>query len=205
MRSAARKRALRSVYWSASNSGRPSGSSVRTSLSRVVELTPFLRADRHDRVERIALHRSCHQRQQPRPVRHEIGLVERQTRRRRTRRQQMQYGSSPALSSRPHRSPGQSRRRPPARPVTASFMRLLSAFRWRRWKPGVSTKMYWASASVRTPSTRSRVVWGLRDVMLTRSPTSALIRVDLPTFGRPMTATMPTRRAVSCIRPGRRS
>src|SRR5512137_983076 len=83
-------------------------------------------------------------------------------------------------------------------PFTCSFMRLFSAERWRRWKPGVSTKMYWASASVRTPSTRSRVVCGLRDVMLTRSPTSAFTRVDLPTFGRPMTATMPTRRGASC-------
>src|SRR5512143_52400 len=58
--------------------------------------------------------------------------------------------------------------------------------------------MYWASGSVRTPSTRSRVVWGLREVMLTRSPTSAFTNVDLPTFGRPMTATMPTRRGAAC-------
>src|SRR5829696_5616209 len=54
--------------------------------------------------------------------------------------------------------------------------------------------MYCASGSVRTPSTRSRVVCGLREVMLTRSPTSALTSVDLPTLGRPITPTMPTGR-----------
>ena len=32
---------------------------------------------------------------------------------------------------------------------------------------------------------RLRVVWGLADTMATFSPTRALVRVDLPTFGRP--------------------
>src|SRR5215210_4380131 len=36
-----------------------------------------------------------------------------------------------------------------------------------------------------------RVVWGLGEVIETFVPTSRLTRVDLPTFGRPTTATKP--------------
>jgi hypothetical protein len=36
-----------------------------------------------------------------------------------------------------------------------------------------------------------RVVCGLSDVMATFEPTSALTRVDLPTFGLPVTQTKP--------------
>src|SRR5260370_17527074 len=44
------------------------------------------------------------------------------------------------------------------------------------------------------PVMRWRVVCALRDVMLTFWPTSAFIKVDLPTFGRPTIATMPQRK-----------
>ena len=57
------------------------------------------------------------------------------------------------------------------------------------WKPGVSTNTNWAVSVVSTPSTRLRVVWGFFEVIETFSPTSALMRVDLPTLGRPTTAT----------------
>src|SRR6185437_7447728 len=57
--------------------------------------------------------------------------------------------------------------------------------------------MYCASGSVRMPVIRWRVVWGLRDVMLTRAPISALSNVDLPTDGRPTIATCPQRCAIA--------
>src|SRR5579864_4413350 len=55
------------------------------------------------------------------------------------------------------------------------------------------------------PVIRWRVVWGLRDVMLTRAPISAFSNVDLPTDGRPTIATCPQRcaAAVSAMRSGR--
>ena len=40
-----------------------------------------------------------------------------------------------------------------------------------------------------TPVIRVRVVWGLEVTIATFSPTSRFVRLDLPTFGRPMTAT----------------
>ncbi len=65
---------------------------------------------------------------------------------------------------------------------------------WRgRWRPGVSTKMTCASSRVRIPMMRLRVVCGLGDTIATFCPTNWLINVDLPTFGRPITATKPER------------
>src|SRR5699024_3181604 len=43
------------------------------------------------------------------------------------------------------------------------------------------------------PRMARRVVWGLVEVIATFSPTSALVSVDLPTFGRPPRATKPER------------
>src|SRR5882724_2669927 len=60
---------------------------------------------------------------------------------------------------------------------------------------------------VSTPSTRSRVVCGLLEVIDTRSPTNALSKVDLPTLVRPMMATMPvcaTGAPASCMASGNR-
>ena len=50
-------------------------------------------------------------------------------------------------------------------------------------------KINCASGYVTTPSTRSRVVWGFFEVIDTFSPTMALMSVDFPTLGRPITAT----------------
>ena len=72
---------------------------------------------------------------------------------------------------------------------TVRFMRRMSWLPTFVWNPGVSMKTIWASGSVTTPSTRSRVVCGFFEVIETFSPIRWLIRVDLPTFGRPMTAT----------------
>src|SRR2546427_4970127 len=43
------------------------------------------------------------------------------------------------------------------------FIARLSALPCRVWKPGVSTKMNWAAAVVRTPRRQCRVVCGLRE------------------------------------------
>src|SRR5687767_206105 len=59
--------------------------------------------------------------------------------------------------------------------------------------PGVSMKTNCAFSRVATPRMRWRVVWGFAAVMLTLKPTSALTSVDLPTLGRPTTATLPLR------------
>ena len=58
--------------------------------------------------------------------------------------------------------------------VTARFIRSFRRERWRVWKPGVSTKMNCASAVVRMPVTRCRVVCAFFDVMLILSPTRRL-------------------------------
>src|SRR6185503_4167827 len=57
--------------------------------------------------------------------------------------------------------------------------------------PGVSRKTIWPSGRVRTPIMRVRVVCGLSDTMAIFSPTSLLSSVDLPAFGRPISATVP--------------
>src|SRR6476469_2820644 len=51
------------------------------------------------------------------------------------------------------------------------------------------------------PRMARRVVWGLSLVMATFSPTSALVSVDLPTFGRPTKVTKPERKfsSVMCV------
>ena len=60
--------------------------------------------------------------------------------------------------------------------------------------PGVSTKMSCASPSIAMPRMIARVVCTLGLTIVTLLPTSALTRVDLPTFGAPMMATKPQRR-----------
>src|SRR5215212_9927631 len=59
------------------------------------------------------------------------------------------------------------------------------------WEPGVSTKTAWYPSPLRIPRMGPRVVWGRGEVIETLAPTSRLTRVDLPTFGRPSTATKP--------------
>src|SRR4026209_2844622 len=59
--------------------------------------------------------------------------------------------------------------------------------------PGVSTRMIWLAPSSAMPSTGPRVVCALWVTMATLAPTSALISVDLPLFGAPISATKPQR------------
>ena len=59
--------------------------------------------------------------------------------------------------------------------------------------PGVSTRMIWLPPSSATPRTAKRVVWTLWVTMETFSPTSALVRVDLPALGEPRMAAKPHR------------
>src|SRR5690349_23399830 len=60
-----------------------------------------------------------------------------------------------------------------------------------RWKPGRSASTSWWSGPLAIPITRRRVVCGLSETIATFPPASALTSVDLPTFGRPATATNP--------------
>src|SRR3954469_24146655 len=53
------------------------------------------------------------------------------------------------------------------------------------WKPGVSTRISWASGRCTMPRTACRVVCGFDDVITIFWPTSAFVSVDLPAFGRP--------------------
>src|SRR5579863_1106626 len=57
--------------------------------------------------------------------------------------------------------------------------------------PGVSTKMSCAVPSMAMPRMRLRVVCTFGVTMEIFAPTRALIRVDLPTFGAPISATTP--------------
>src|SRR6516164_1581817 len=59
--------------------------------------------------------------------------------------------------------------------------------------PGVSTRTTCEWSSIAMPRIRARVVCTLRETMVTLEPTSALTRVDLPTFGAPIRATKPQR------------
>src|SRR5450755_3280522 len=59
--------------------------------------------------------------------------------------------------------------------------------------PGVSTRMTWLLPISAMPRTGPRVVCALWVTMETLAPTSALVRVDLPLFGAPISATKPQR------------
>src|SRR6202045_507460 len=59
--------------------------------------------------------------------------------------------------------------------------------------PGVSTKMSCAAPSMAMPRTSVRVVCTFGVTMEILAPTSALINVDLPTLGAPISATKPQR------------
>ena len=59
------------------------------------------------------------------------------------------------------------------------------------WMPGVSKSTIWPSGRLTTARMRLRVVCGLSETMATFWPTIWFTRVDLPTFGRPTTATNP--------------
>ena len=72
-----------------------------------------------------------------------------------------------------------------------SFMRCVGL-----WMPGVSKRTIWPSGRFKTARMRLRVVCGLSETIATFSPTSRLTSVDLPTLGRPTTATKPEWKAV---------
>src|SRR5262249_62356387 len=59
--------------------------------------------------------------------------------------------------------------------------------------PGVSMKMSCAPSIVAMPRSNARVVCTLCDTIATLAPTSALISVDLPTLGAPISAINPQR------------
>ena len=63
--------------------------------------------------------------------------------------------------------------------------------------PGVSIRTSCASPTIATPRTMARVVCTLRETMETLEPTSALVSVDLPAFGAPISAMKPQRRSSS--------
>src|SRR6185436_11857235 len=60
-------------------------------------------------------------------------------------------------------------------------------------KPGESVKMNCASSRVSSPMTGMRVDWGFGATIARCSPTRAFSSVDLPTLGRPASATVPQR------------
>ena len=60
--------------------------------------------------------------------------------------------------------------------------------------PGVSTRTIWQDPVVTIARIALRVVSGFDDVIAICLPARALIRVDLPTFGRPTTAMNPDRK-----------
>ena len=57
------------------------------------------------------------------------------------------------------------------------------------WIPGVSTKITWSRWSVITPSRLWRVVWGLREVMLSFRPSKWFQQRRFADIGRPTSAT----------------
>ena len=109
---------------------------------------------------------------------------------------------SSASSAAMYWSPGPIRwsegRQNPMTSTSSSVSRTRSLRRWPRsvrglCSPGVSTRMSWLCSVVTMPRIVWRVVWGLLDVIATLVPTSALVSVDLPAFGRPMRHANPAR------------
>ena len=76
--------------------------------------------------------------------------------------------------------------------LTRRAMRAVSASRGR-CTPGRSTSTSWQSPLWCTPRIARRVVCGRSETIATFSPTTALMNVDLPTLGRPASATKPLR------------
>src|SRR5579859_4247622 len=83
-------------------------------------------------------------------------------------------------------------------PLHAADTMARSSRRFGTKMPGVSTRMIWASPSMTMPRTSERVVCTLLDTIEIFEPTSALISVDLPTLGAPISAANPQRVARGC-------
>ncbi len=78
---------------------------------------------------------------------------------------------------------------PPQAERTIAF----SSRRFGAKMPGVSTSTIWLAPSMAMPRTSERVVCTLCETIETLVPTSALVSVDLPAFGAPISATNPQR------------
>ena len=74
-------------------------------------------------------------------------------------------------------------------PPQAEMTMALSSRRFGAKMPGVSITMICASPASTIPRTSERVVCTLRDTIDTLAPTRALMSVDLPAFGAPISAT----------------
>ena len=83
--------------------------------------------------------------------------------------------------------------------LTRSLRRWPSSVRGR-CRPGVSTRISWASSRCTMPRMVWRVVCGRADMIATFSPTRAFVRVDLPALGRPTRQAKPERCGVCVIR-----
>lgn len=77
--------------------------------------------------------------------------------------------------------------------TTAAIIRSSSRDRCSRTIPGVSNSTIWWSGALARPTTRCRVVCGRGLTAHSFCPTSALMSVDLPALGLPITATYPDR------------
>ena len=66
--------------------------------------------------------------------------------------------------------------------------------------PGVSTSTNCAASVVTIARRRLRVVCATGEVIATFSPTIRFTKVDLPTLGRPMSATNPERKSSGVAR-----
>ena len=109
---------------------------------------------------------------------------------------------SPASSAAMKRSPGpifwSAGRQNPMTSTSAHVVRTTSLSRSPSsvrglCRPGVSTSTSCASGRCTIPRTECRVVCGRLEVIATFVPTSALVRVDLPAFGRPTKHAKPER------------
>ena len=105
---------------------------------------------------------------------------------------------SEALSGTSHSTTNKITSVPPAA-ASADFIIYSPSSVFGLCSPGVSVNTYCVSPFVRMPVMRLRVVCGLRETMATFSPSSALSRVDLPTFGLPIIDTKQVFSAISVL------
>src|SRR3954470_22590570 len=78
-------------------------------------------------------------------------------------------------------------------PIQAWVTMARSSRRLGAKTPGVSMKISWASSAVAMPRNSARVVCTLWETIATLVPTSALMSVDFPTLGAPISALKPHR------------
>ncbi len=91
---------------------------------------------------------------------------------------------------------------PPSAASPSRFMKCASRLPEAAAVPGVSVRIIRNPGPATRPSTRCRVVCGFGVTMLSLRPASAFRSVDLPTFGRPASTTVPQRWVCSGLTPG---